>query len=247
MKKLITILTIMIVLVGAVFAVTNNSNDAQTADGTAQIEITAKVTEQIPQFQLAIASAEADVSDATVSDDVEFGSWSNATPSVLSAGTINAESSALTADAVKALTGNGVTAADVTVSFVINQIAKANLKANYKITVTAGNLNLVEYSDGTAVPTTNYTLKSTEYFEVDDDTPTVTASNTVVVDSINAITFTNTTGTDNVLHLQYTGNAQVDGSSTAVQLGSFNVKWKKNETAVAGDYKATVQIVVLSE
>lgn len=242
MKKLIAILAVMIVIAGVAFAA--NSSEAQTADGTAQIKVKAAVPEAIPQFQLAVKANDAAVS-AVVYDNVEMGSWSTGENPTLSAGAVNAASTDLTADSVKKLTGNGgETAADVTVQFVINQVAKANLKANYKITVSATNLFLTKYSNGTT-PEATYTHKSTEQFEVDDDTPDVTASETIKTDNIDAITFTGTTG--NTLYLQYTGNAQVDATTTnVVELGSFDVKWKKNTTAVAGDYEATVQIVVES-
>ena len=244
MKKLIAILVVMIAIVGAVFA--TNSNDAKTADGTAQIKVQATVTEAVPQFQLAVKTG--DTAVGTIAKDaVEYGSWTTGENPTLNAGAVDAATTKLTTTSINKLTGNGgETAADVTVQFVINQVAKANLKANYKITVTATNLKLTKYSDGT-VPANNYAHKSTEQFVVDDGTPTVTASSTVKIDNIDAITFDGTTGTDNILKLQYTGNAQVDASTaSAVELGHFDVKWQKNETAVAGDYEATVEIVVES-
>ena len=244
MKKLIAILVVMIVLVGAVFADTANTAEAQRANGKAQIIVNATVTELIPQFQLAIKSDEADVSPIKA-DNVELGTVSN---NAVSQGAVNAEQTTMAAASVNTLTGKDTTAANVTVSFVINQVAKANLKANYSITVKASNLNLIEYSDKTAVPSTGYTLKPTEYFEVLDDTPEVTPANTtaIQVSDIDAIKFAGTSA--NVLQLQYTGNVQVDANKTdkILKLGSFDVTWKPNETAVAGEYQATVEIEVKS-
>ena len=54
MKKLITILTIMIVLVGAVFA--TPSAKAQEADGNAYIDILATILEDAPRFELTVKS-----------------------------------------------------------------------------------------------------------------------------------------------------------------------------------------------
>ena len=244
MKKLIAILTIAIVLVGAVFAA--NSPDAKTANGSTEIVVTAKIKEDIPQFQLAIKSGNietpkaAAIAAGTVGDD----------GTTVTAANMTSTKAALTDDAITALgTANG----SVTIGFAINQIAPANLKASYTITVTATDLLLKKHSDGTVISSGQ---TSTQKFLVDNTentttgaTPAVTANSTAV----SGLKKTAGTGTNaHKLTVEYEGTAKVDagdgatGNAAVVELGTFSVKWLANTTAVAGDYEAEVKIEVTS-
>lgn len=241
MKKLITILTIMIVLVGAVFAA--NTPEAQRANGTAAIDITAKVPEAVPQFQLIITSSSDVVGEANADINLGTVNQGQVTP-----GEAASDEAALSLASVKALTGNGVAAADVEVAFAINQITNANLKAAYDITITATNMDIVKLSDGTEFTSASQGFDPAKHrFTVDvTQNTTMGATPTITIGSAGA---SSTPGlgiavSANVLTATYDGKNQVAATK---QLGTFSVKWNKNINAVAGDYKATVTMVVTND
>ena len=249
MKKVITILAILVVLVGAVFAADpTNSNDARTADGTATMTVKALVTEAIPQFRLMV-SANQPATDASATigygeyaeiKDEQTGEVTGYDYTKLTSDKATAET-ALTKTAVNTLTGNGgATAANVKVKFDIDQVAKANLKAVYEITVEATRLELKSYLDGAAAPASG-ALTDKQYFAVADSTPDVAAGA-----GATGITLANS---GNKLTVTYLGTQQVnaDDSTNAVKLGNFQVEWVKNEAAVAGNYEGTVVMTVASK
>ena len=263
MKKLITVLAILVVLVGAVFAA--NSNEAKKAEGTAKININAKVPETIPQFSLAIGSAEGDASAASAV--VQKGQWVDdetkpiyaiendptsqrigyekkyEAVTVYSAANGNIASSELSEAAVKALTGNGAAAGDITVSFAISQVGKANLKGGYEISVTATDLDLVTFSDGTPRGTTAL-IPATQRFVVDGKTAETDTTMAPAVSSVAASVVDGRALSDGAkLTVTYDGSAQV----AEAEIGTFNVTWKSNTSAVAGDYQATVVMTVASK
>ena len=240
MKKLITILTIMIVLVGAVFAA--NTPEAERANGTAQIDVTAKIPESVPQFQLAVKSGDI----ASESDDVALGtvtssgSGENITYTTTAA-SLTSVKAALTDDAITEL---GKASSSVTIGFAINQIADANLKAAYEITVVATDLLLKKYSDGTAF---SGTQTSTQKFPLEATANTkMGAAPTVTATSASVQTGLTLTAAANKLSVGYTGAAKIAATDPILELGTFSVKWMSNATAVAGDYEANVTITVTS-
>lgn len=153
MKKLITILTVMIVLVGAAFA-------AETPVGTAKIDVTATITAREPNFRLAVTAGENyTLGNPSYSDVAE-------TPTAGSA-TINP-------DALKT-TGN-----NVTVNFAIQQIAEAVTYKKYYFTVNASVLELQEDANNTVAHIAEMETAS-KTITVATATPTITAATIATV------------------------------------------------------------------
>ncbi len=122
MKKLITILAVMIVLVGTVFAVDN-----------AQIDLTVTVAEKVPTFKLATFN-NTNILEEEVSDAVE-----NNGKSTPASATFEAAVGETLAD------GD-----DVTVNFVITQVKPNNInkiKTTHKYTFSVEATNLVNQAD----------------------------------------------------------------------------------------------------
>ena len=134
MKKLITILAIMTVLVGAAFAAP--SAKAQEADGTALIDVIATILEESPRFELAVKTgATAVTGGANANDGIDAVDPTDRTIDYTELSSTVAASLA--------------TGTEATVVFSINQIASARSNATYDLTVTASDLELIQYSDGT--------------------------------------------------------------------------------------------------
>lgn len=230
MKKLITILTIMIVLVGAVFA-------TDPTEGTAAINITASITEQFPTFKLNTKAGEAAIGSAA--------------ENAVSTAAHEAGTTALTADSVQALSVNGT---DVSVKFQITQTADARLNANsskhvYTFGVSATSLILQINS----ADKENY--GATERFMVVDATPAINAK-----DSANAegtITVADDNTQDHAqANIETASIAGGDGTMTVTYagfvpsgtvLGNFEVGWHGNAAAAPGSYKATIRLSVTAE
>ena len=165
MKKLITILTIMIVFAGMVFAV----------DG-AYIDVTATIAEHVPTIKLAITSATSVVAFAedTVAADI-----AHAGPAALHADTVN----------------NLTSGTEQTVSFKIYQYDYARLSVNgtnnhiYNYTVSATDL-ILQVNDADVVGPTG-----AQKFNCSTKTPTVNALQTGATASANYTNNGNTTAT----------------------------------------------------
>ena len=112
MKKLITILTIMIVLVGAVFAVGPEPEDAE---GTATINVKTAIGPQYPTFQLKVTTA------TSGQGDVNFS-------------TVGGANGQATIDT------NALIANPVTLAFAIDQITNSRCTVNYTINIKATDL-----------------------------------------------------------------------------------------------------------
>ena len=119
MKKVITILTIAIVMVSAVFA--TPSATAQEANGDAYLTIQTIITEVAPSFRVSVKEG------ATAAEN-NLG-YQNVSASATVAG---ADISVLSDTVAAALAGG---TADATVVFSINQISNARTNANYKLTI----------------------------------------------------------------------------------------------------------------
>ena len=230
MKKLITILVIMIVLVGAVFAAP--SAKAQEANGTALIDVIATILEESPRFELAVKSGATPVSGGANDGIDAVSSDTTIDYSELSA----ADAAALAVDT------------DATVVFSINQIASARSNATYDLTVTAGDLELIEYSDGSDAPA-SASLKANEKFTVK------TASTTLEVGSAGAsikgavltsVEMASVAVSGSVLTVDYHG---VVAASTDAkkELGKYTVVWNHNADAVSGKYQAAVTLTVAAK
>ena len=139
MKKLISILAIMVVLVGSVFADVNG----QTSNGTAVIDIKATIAESHPTFQL---KAKTITTQATGENgDILISTVANDSPTH---GKVTIATDHL-------LTANAV------IVFAIEQNNSSRSTANYTLGVAATNLTLDNYATVGAS-----TLEADEYFEV---------------------------------------------------------------------------------
>ncbi len=128
MKKLITILTIMIVLVGAVFAVDPSATRAGSA-GTAAIDVTAQVTATYPIYKLVVSGGAGDASSVVApANQYAF----NVVPDP-----------ALTPAAITDVSGLIVADGSAVVTFHVNQISNSRCTASYRLSVAASDLVLV--------------------------------------------------------------------------------------------------------
>ena len=153
MKKFLIALLMMAVVLTGVFAIDGYKGEGATAassTGTAQINITTKIKEEWPKFQLAVKSGDA----AAATNDV-------------TASAVDFTASALTKD----LTSD----ASATVVFAINQVSDSRTKDNYTLTVTATDLFLVKKLDNSTI-TFNTTQTDDQKFLLSDGhaTPEIT-------------------------------------------------------------------------
>ncbi len=229
MKKLITVLAILVVLVGAVFADDTNTDDAKKAYGEAQIVVKAKIPEAVPMFELKTSDEQSDVitgGDSTIT----AATVANHTATIATRATSDAT---LIGNAITTLsnTENG----SVSINFDIIQSTKANLKAKYKVEITATELKLKTFLDGKTLEESNVTYNAGKHsFTV--ETPVVSAVTTSPVGTTLA-------PSGNVLNVTYSGANQV----TAQKLGQAAVKWNSNVDAVSGNYEATVLMAVTAQ
>ncbi len=224
MKKLITILAIMIVLVGAVFAsdpgykpTDQPASTKSSGDGDAIINVTATIGSEWPKFQLATKTGAAVV------------------PSAVGGNADAALSSANISALTEADSGS------VTVTFGINQISDSRTTDSYTLTVTATNLVLVQPLGGdviawnTAVATEDVTRR----FVTTTPDPTIskkTVDNITMDDSV-----------DGTLAVEYNGKKVKAGVSAPLDLATFDVSWTKNTNAQAGDYKSVITLHVQAD
>ena len=224
MKKLITILAIMIVLVGAVFAsdpgykpTDTPASTKSTGDGDAVINVTATIGSEWPKFQLATKTGAAVVPSAVGGD----------------------EDAALSSANVSALTE--ADSGSVTVTFGINQISDSRTTDNYTLTVTATNLVLVQPLGGEAIAWN--TAVATE--DVTERFVTTTPAPQISKKSVDNITMNDSVA--GTLKLDYNGKKIKAGTASALELATFDVSWTKNSSAQAGDYKSVITLHVQAD
>ena len=150
MKKLITILTVMIVLVGAAFAVEAKGDAA----GTATINITASIGEEFPRFQI-LASA-------------------------ITGAAGNISSSKATKDAAGAVTinTNELLTKSAAITFTVNQIKDSRTTVGYSLKIKANDLILNGTTRGQEAGDEHFLVSKTAGFTAtgsEDDVITVTA------------------------------------------------------------------------
>ncbi|MCQ2411554.1 MAG: hypothetical protein MJ057_01225 [Sphaerochaetaceae bacterium] len=219
MKKVITILAIMMILVSAVFA-----EVAADAHGAANININVNIGDEFPRFQLATKTG----TTAIVSDNV-----------AANAGT---PAEATLTDANKALlTQSGK---QIEVVFSINQIKNARCFDAYTLTVTATDLVLVKSTDESVkrdLATALTAATDKQKFTVVSGTATHTSSAVADID------YTGTD--EDAILIDYQGVlvAAEDVDSKRVEIGTASVKWNSNIDAMSGDYKATVTLTVSAQ
>ena len=215
MKKLIAIVTIAIVLVGAVFATANDVNQSAT------VTITTCVERVLPTFKLVAANSTfaGETAPAAVATDAA----TDTADSPLGGAEYDA-------------TSTDISINDLEVFFGIYQTNQANVREEYELTVSANPLALMNEA-GTAALTGNdaHSINPT------DTTPAIakaTIASTVTGYTLIALD----DSTDPKLTVAYTG--KVGTASTDLLLGTFSVKWEKDVEAPSGTYKADVVLSI---
>ncbi len=227
MKKLITILTIMIVLVGSVFAV-EPYNDAAKVPGTAAIDITATVSELFPVYQLAVNTGAGAQTSRNVGNGAEA--------IVIDEGVVS-QKAAMNTNLVNALTA-GNTAAVV---FDIKQISQSRCEADFQMVVTASKLVRVQWKDA-AGDTQTRTFEDA----LDEATTEETFTQTVAIAHDFTYADSTTIGTlqseptDKIV-AKYTGKTI---TATDSVIGTATVTWNGNQYAKPGEYEARVLLTV---
>lgn len=221
MKKLITILTIAIVLVSAIFAA---DEQPSAANGATRIDVTAKVEVVAPRFSLGTDDLD-DLTANKASGVVSGNTASNITVQE----TVNMK------DTVAAALAAGTAQ---TISFVIRQTQDSRINTVYHLRVTATNLKL----NGTS--TTAH-----EFFTCTTTSPAVSGINPVTdgntTSPTNLATFAPaSSGSNDLVATYYGGFVEVSTKLTNNVIGSFDVSWNGDPLAAAGTYTANVILEV---
>ena len=217
MKKLITILAIMIVLVGAAFATTGD-----TSNGTAVIDITATIAAKYPTFRLGVGT----VSSGSASTD-----YSNVASSNVAHGSVS-----LTTD---------LTATAATIQFKIYQISTTRGASNYRLMLKGTDLENTAYATSGATDGVDANEKftySAGTFNV--NAPAAASKVTVTAKSSSDTGFTNQDGGYTVVNAADSYLLAGTGSPAAVELGNVTYTWSANPAAITGTYTATVTLTV---
>ena len=221
MKKLIAILAIAIVLVGAVFA---DDELASAANGASRIDVTAKVEAVAPRFSLGTND-----SNDLVADKVA---------AIVSGKTSTDITVQQTVDMNDTVAAGLASGAAQTISFVIRQTQDSRINTAYNLTVTATDLKL----NGTS--TTAH-----EFFTCTTKTPAVSGISAITdgaaQNPATLATFAPASSGSNVLVATYNGGF-VDVSAVLSDnvIGSFDVVWSGDAHAAAGTYTANVILEV---
>lgn len=241
MKKLIAILTIMVVLAGVVFA---------ADQGNTSLIVKANIAEVIPTFGLKATGD--NVSSLTQAQ------YANA----------NAETAAIEAqtgyatitDPSDLLSESGT----VSVSFAIMQISDASTTKTFYLSVQATDLVWVKDTilntnknggpGAISTATTFSSIASSEKFQVASGTagvvvPTVAkgADAATAFDATHHIKATANGTTATTLDVQYDGvKVSAYGADNNKEIGTFSVTWNATPDAKPGDYEACVKLTVTS-
>ena len=224
MKKLIAILAIMLIIVGAVFA----DPDKTDSEGTSVIKVKTSIGEQFPEYQLKAISITANtgvINEAIAVKDVS--------------------------DGLVTIDTNDLLSADVEVGFEVNQIVNSRTSVAYDISITATDLVLLVTANNTTAPKAN--PADDEKFSVSLKTSFATTDTDADLLTITPVT-TKTgsfAGTDGGFTVQYLDgkfvNVEAATQGSVKQIGTFAYEWAQNKTAKVGDYQATVTMVVTAQ
>lgn len=245
MKKLIIVLAIAIVLVGAVFA-TDSS-----------LIVKATLAELAPTFGL--TTTDTDVSSITMATYANSAAVVNGTASAITAAT----GYATITDASVLTEANG----SVTVTFSVLQISDSSTTRHYHLSAQATNLvrvkdpatnSAVNGGAGqiglTSAFSGNNAIDANDMIPVDGGTngiavPAVVAgANSAVADyATNHVMGEANSTTSTQLDLTYDGVRIKVTSSSTFEVGKFDVKWNANNSARPGDYEACVVLTVSAD
>ena len=237
MKKLIAILTIAIVLVGAVFAEAEGT--ATKGAGTATLNVKVTILPDTPIFALRTQPNDANVQTAG------------------QASVSQTDSAALTADAA----ANLASGTSVAVNFDVIQVSDAKSFEKFYFTVEATDLKAkqpegVDNTDWAAIPADTKVFKisggSTEgklYPQItrSEETHLVTTGDNIgyaKLTTSGATATTAQTGSGRA-SIQYIGVLKADADHVYT-IGSFSCTWEGNNTAIPVNYEATVKLTVAS-
>ena len=247
MKKLITILAIMIVLVGTVFA--------STDVGNASLIVKATISEILPTF--ALTTSDSDVSSITQAQYANPTAQNNGVTAAISAQT----GYATITNSTPLVTAEG----SVTVTFSVKQISDSSTTRSFYLSAQATNLvrvkdpttnGAVNGGTGTISVTSNFSgenaFDANDMFPVDGGTagvvvPTINAGAQAAVAnySTNHVKGTANATTSTTLDLTYDG-VKINAYSSNIEVGTFDVKWNANVNARPGDYEACVKLTITS-
>ena len=217
MKKLITILAIMIVLVGAVFA-----TDPLAANDKAQLTVNTEIKLQYPIYSL----------QATA-----WGTYGQGTNGDLGSADVMVHSeNPLTPQDVR-IGDDVLTEHDATITFTINQTNLSRIKGSYTLSVSAGNLIITKITnqDGSKTNASDAEKTANQF--------TVSAAPEIAGETVTNTTMTYPA--NGKIKIQYNGK-KVGASDAVTPLATFSYTWSANESAAAGDYKADVTLTIES-
>ena len=216
MKKLIAILTIAIVLVGAVFA-----TDA------ASIRVTTSINAVEPIYQLKTAQ---------ITEDLAVAANQAAIDAITAAALAGNDSHVITTDAL--LTANQ------SVTFSVYQTNISNSVKTYTLSAVATDLLLYKYKNAQGEDVLVSATPHPETAEHPENTTFAVAAANAVMNKGNLADAKATyegNGTT-ALSITYKGNAQ----PADVVVATFTCTWGANADAVTGDYQGTVTLTISS-
>ena len=226
MKKLIAILAIAIVLVGAVFADPVNT----TPDGATQrITIKSTVERKDPTFLLKGLEDAASFTNA----------GAQGATTIVADQTTGELSAAGSHDGTLLTSGKDISQDNVVASFGIFQTADAKNRFAYTFAVSATHLIQVTDADGNDVAAANAYDASTPEFSNLGNTAWYASSTT----GISAATASLNAATGISASVTFDGLAVITADTTNPKL-TFTVTWPQNKFAVAGDYEADVTMTL---
>ena len=215
MKKLIAILVIAMVFVGAVFA------DAPAVNDAAQVKVNAEIKIQYPVYSLQATSWGENASGAGT--NAAFGNASVATDPVTAEG-FTAENMRIGDDVLNT--------SDVTVVFTIAQTTLSRIKGAYTLSVAATDLVITKLTkpNGSKVAA-GEDDKTANYFEV-------SAAPAIAGETVAHTSMTNPT--NGQLTITYDGMKVAKDTP----LATFAYTWTHHDDRAAGDYEATVTLTI---
>ena len=240
MKKVITILAVMIVLIGAVFAANSS------------LIVKASIAEVAPTFGLEAKGT--NVSDLTMAR------YANADAQTAA---ITAQTGYATITDASALTqANGT----VAVQFAIKQISDSSTTRGYHLSAKATNLVRVKdpatqnaVNGGTGAIGMSSVFSGEGAIDANDMFPVATGTNGIAVPPITAgeksavadyatnhVKGTANATTSTTLDLTYDG-VKINAYATNIEVGQFTVTWNANPTARPGDYEACIELTVTAD
>ena len=218
MKKLIAILMVLAIVVGAVFA------DTRTGDGTAIVRVNTSITPEYPAFRLHIETG------------TSYNAVTNKENSLVVSNDPVEGVVEIDADALDASTK------DVTVNFSVQQIQDALCYEKYYFSVVATDLVLTR--DETKMTQDQYNALTTAQKTISLTTGDLGATPTITPATVADMTQGDAGAKTSQ---KYNGIRKEATAQAALTLANFSCKWIGNAEAVPGDYTGTVTLTVSAQ